>query len=61
MNSHQYEKIMNTALNITLTEAGINTEDYTRVCLSADRTEYEVTMIDGSTRIINSGFDYFED
>jgi hypothetical protein len=61
MNSRQYEKMMNEAYKRVLTEAGIEAGDYTSVCLSADRTEYTVTMKDGSTRIISSGFEYCED
>ena len=58
MNSRQYEKMMNEALNKTLTEANIT--EYKTVCLSADRTQYEVTLRDGSKKIIPSGFEYFE-
>ena len=61
MNSRQYEKMMIEALNATLTAAGINPKDCKSSCLSADRTEYEITLTDGSTRIIPSGFEYFED
>jgi len=61
MNSRQYERMMTEALNTTLTEAGIDPEDCTGSCLSSDRTEYEITLKDGSTRIIPSGFDLFED
>lgn len=59
MNSRQYEKMMNEALNQTLVEANIT--EYKTVCLSADRTQYEVTLKDGSKKIIPSGFEYFED
>ena len=61
MNSRQYEKMMIEALHATLTAAGINPNDCKGSCLSADRTEYEIILTDGSTRIIPSGFDYFED
>lgn len=59
MNSRQYAKMMEEALNQTLLEAGIT--EYTSVCLSADRTEYEVALKDGSIKIVSSGFEYFED
>ena len=58
MNSRQYEKMMNEELNKTLAEANIT--EYKTVCLSADRTQYEVTLRDGSKKIIPSGFEYFE-
>ena len=59
MNSRQYAKMMEEAAKETLDIAGIT--EYTSICLSADRTEYEVVLKDGSTRIIESGFEYFED
>jgi hypothetical protein len=59
MNSRQYEKMMNEAREITLAQANIT--EYKTVCLSADRTQYEVTFNDGSTKFISSGFEYFED
>lgn len=59
MNSRQYARMMEEALNQTLLEAGIS--EYMSVCLSADRIEYEVTLTDGSIQIIPSGFEYFED
>ena len=61
MNSRQYAKMMEEACIATLTEAGINPGEYTGTCLSADRTEYEVTMNDDTVRIVKSGFDFFED
>jgi hypothetical protein len=61
MNSRQYEKMMNEALAATLANFDITPDDCTQVCLSGDRTKYEVVMKDGSTRIIPSGFEYFED
>lgn len=61
MNSRQYEQMMMQALRTTLTTAGIDPEDCAGSCLSADRTEYEITLKDGSTKTIPSGFDYFED
>ena len=61
MNSRQYEKMMKAALNATLVEHGIEPEDYVRVCLSADRVEYQITMKDGSRRSVPSGFEHFED
>jgi len=61
MNSRQYEKMMQEALHATLTQSGIGPDDYARVSLSADRTEYELTMKDGSIRVVASGFEYFQD
>lgn len=59
MNSRQYAKIIEAAYKDALNKAGIT--EYTSICLSADRTEYEVMLRDGSLIIIESGFDYFED
>jgi len=59
MNSRQYEKMMNEMLNKTLTEANIT--EYKTVFLSADRTQYEVSLRDGSKKNIPSGFEYLED
>lgn len=42
-----------------LSNAGIT--EYISICLSANRTEYEVSMKDGTTKIIKSSFEYFED
>jgi hypothetical protein len=61
MNSRQYERMMIEICNETLKNAGINESDYTRVGLSANRTEYEVTLNDGSIVVVPSGFDYVED
>jgi hypothetical protein len=58
MNSRQYAKQQEQAYNATLATAGINAGEYKSVCLSADRTEYTVTMTDGSTKIIPGGFKY---
>ncbi len=58
MNSRQYAKQQEEAYNATLNKAGINAGDYKSVGLSADRTEYTVTMTDGSTKTIPSGFKY---
>lgn len=58
MNSRQYAKQQEAAYKKTLAEAGLNEGDYTRVCLSADRTEYAVTLADGTTKIVASGFEY---
>ena len=59
MNSRQYEKMMKEALAESLAEFGIT--DYKSVVLSADRTEYEVELADGSIKVIPSGFDYCPD
>lgn len=61
MNSRQYEKRMIEICNETLKIAGISEGDYTSVGLSVNRTEYEVTLNDGSTVIVPSGFNYLED
>jgi len=61
MNSRQYEKMMIEIRNETLKNAGINESDYTSVVLSANRTEYKVTLNDGSIVVVSSGFDYLED
>jgi hypothetical protein len=58
MNSRQYAKQQEAAYKQTLKNAGLNEGDYAGVCLSADRTEYTVTMTDGSTKIIPSGFEH---
>ena len=59
MNSRQYEKMMNEAVKQALERENIR--EYTSVCLSADRTTYEVVLTDGTVRTIPSGFEYFED
>ena len=61
MNSRQYEKIMTEAYKAALSRAGIEEGEYNSVRLSADRTEYTVTMLDDTDCIIASGFEYFED
>ena len=58
MNSRQYAKQQEEAYNATLNKAGINAGEYKSVCLSADRTEYTITMTDGSIKIIPSGFEH---
>jgi adenosylcobinamide amidohydrolase len=57
MNSKQYANQQEQAYKETLKNAGLNEGDYAGVYLSADRTEYTVTMTDGSTKIIPSGFE----
>lgn len=59
MNSRQYEKQQLEHLRMVLAAAGIT--EYRSVVLSADRTEYEVELADGTAKVIPSGFDYFED
>ena len=59
MNSRQYERQQLEHLRSVLDAAGI--KEYKSVTLSADRTEYEVTLVDNTTQIIPSGFEYFED
>lgn len=61
MNSRQYEKMMQEAFTNTLAAENLHSSDYTSVCLSADRTVYEVTLTDGTVKLVKSGFDYFED
>ena len=58
MNSRQYAAQQQAAYKQTLKNSGINAGEYKSVCLSADRTEYTVTMTDGSIKIIPSGFEY---
>jgi len=58
MNGRQYAKHQEEAYKATLAKVGLNKDDYTSVCLSADRTEYTVTMTDGSIKTIPSGFEY---
>ena len=58
MNSKQNAKQQEEAYNATLNKAGINAGECKSICLSADRTEYTVTMTDGSIKIIPSGFEY---
>jgi len=36
-------------------------KEYQRCVLSADRTEYEITLPNGRVMTVPSGFDYFED
>ena len=52
---------MNEAVKQALAVENIQEGEYTSVCLSADRTTYEVVLIDGTVKTIPSGFDYFED
>lgn len=59
MNSRQYAKMMKDNLDRVLSAAGII--EYIRVCLSADRTEYEILLEDNTNIILSSGFDYCED
>jgi hypothetical protein len=61
MNSRQYERMMIEVLNTTLAAAGIDPEDCAGSCLSADRTEYEIVLKDGTSKTIPSRFDRFED
>ena len=61
MNSRQYEKMMSEIYKATLENAEIKESEYTSVVLSADRTEYIVTLVDGSEVTIPSGFECLED
>jgi len=61
MNSRQYAKIMEEAMAFALSESNIKSGDYTSVCLSADRTTYEITLTDGAVKLVPSRFEYFED
>ena len=58
MNSRQYAKQQEEACKTALQKAGLTPGDYAGVCLSADRTEYTVTLIDGSTVQVSSGFEH---
>ena len=61
MNGRQYAKHQEKAYKATLHKAGLNDRDYKSVCLSADRTEYTVTMTDGSIKTIPSGLEWCPD
>ena len=59
MNSRQYEQQQLDHLQQVLDAVGI--KEYQRCVLSADRTEYEITLPNGRVMTVPSGFDYFED
>lgn len=59
MNSRQYERQQLDHLQQVLDAVGI--KEYQRCVLSADRTEYEITLHNGRVMTVPSGFDYFED
>jgi hypothetical protein len=59
MNSRQYERQQLDHLQQVLDAVGI--KEYKNCVLSADRTEYEITLPNGAVMIVPSGFDYFED
>ena len=61
MNSRQYAQQQEAAYKTTLANAGLAEQDYTGVCLSSDRTQYEVTLKDGSVVLVSSGFEYCPD
>ena len=61
MNSTQYAQQQQEAYKNTLANAGLAEQDYTGVCLSADRTQYEVVLKDGSVVLVPSGFEYCPD
>ena len=61
MNSRQYAQQQEAAYKTTLANAGLAEQDYTSVCLSADRTQYEVVLKDGSIVLVPSGFEYRPD
>jgi adenosylcobinamide amidohydrolase len=61
MNSTQYAQQQQAAYKTTLANAGLAEQDYTGVCLSADRTQYEVVLKDGSVVLVSSGFEYCPD
>lgn len=58
MNSRQYVAQQEAAYKSTLAKAGLEEGDYAGVCLSADRTKYQVTLINGSTVQVPSGFEH---
>jgi len=59
MNSRQYERQQLDHLQQVLDAVGI--KEYKNCVLSADRTEYEITLPDDKVMIVPSGFEYFED
>ena len=59
MNSRQYERQQLDHLQQVLDAVGI--KEYQRCVLSADRTEYEITLPNGRVMTVPSGFEYFED
>jgi hypothetical protein len=59
MYSRQYERQQLDHLQQMLDAVGI--KEYQRCVLSADRTEYEITLPNGEVVIVPSGFEYFED
>jgi hypothetical protein len=59
MYSRQYERQQLDHLQQVLDAVGI--KEYKNCVLSADRTEYEITLPDGEIKIVPSGFEYFED
>jgi hypothetical protein len=59
MYSRQYERQQLDHLQQVLDAVGI--KEYKNCVLSADRTEYEITLPNGEVMIVPSGFEYFED
>ena len=59
MNSRQYERQQLAHLQQVLDAVDI--KEYKNCVLSADRTEYEITLPNGEVMIVPSGFEYFED
>jgi len=59
MNSKQYQRQQLDHLQQVLDAVGI--KEYQRCVLSADRTEYEITLPNGRVMTVPSGFEYFED
>lgn len=59
MNSKQYQKMRDEQFKEAMKNAGIT--EYTRVCLSADQQEYEVTLKDGTTVVVPSKLPLHED
>ena len=59
MNSKQYQRQQLEHLQQVLESHNIT--EYKNCVLSADRTKYEITLVDGTQTVIPSGFDYFED
>lgn len=59
MNSRQYQQQQLEHLQQVL--ESYNITEYKNCVLSADRTEYKITLMDGTQATIPSGFDYFED
>lgn len=61
MNSRQYEKKITEYYQTVLSENGLTEDDYTSVCLSANRAYYSVLLTSGEEIQIESGMVLFDD